>query len=314
MITILLGCSTYISGQTDSTPLSLGYPVYSQYLQNGLMINPAYTGTRGSLSTLLSYRMQWMNMPGSPRIQAVSLHTPMKNDKVGLGVLGQFMNFGSTRSSSIYASYAYHIRLKASRLSFGLKAGFDKSNTDYKGILSSLSNPDDPVFLANDKPYMLPNVGAGVYYSGSSLFAGLSIPAFLSYSKTGTGAVQAFHSFSNYDLIFSGGGLITFSPFFKFKPSVLIDYSLSSTKKLTQFDINGNIILADMLWIGGSWRTTEQVAVGILQFQVNPQLMFGLSYDYAAGRMKSFNTGGSTEFILRYEFGYKVSASNPRYF
>jgi type IX secretion system PorP/SprF family membrane protein len=161
---------------------------------------------------------------------------------------------------------------------------------------------------------MLPNVGAGVYYSSSKLFAGLSVPSFLSYAKTGSGSVQAFHSFNNYDFIFSGGGLITFSPFFKFKPSVLINYSLNSTRKLTQLDLNGNIILADMLWIGGSWRTTEQVAVGILQFQVNPQMMFGLSYDYAAGRMKSFNTGGSTEFILRYEFGYRVSASNPRYF
>jgi type IX secretion system PorP/SprF family membrane protein len=140
IISGLLGLSPYVSGQSDSATLSLGYPVYSQYLQNGLMINPAYTGTRGSLSTFLSYRMQWMNLPGSPRIQSVSLHTPMKNDKVALGVLGQFMNFGSTRSSSIYASYAYHIRLKDSRLSFGLKAGFDRSNTDYSEIWSSLSN------------------------------------------------------------------------------------------------------------------------------------------------------------------------------
>jgi type IX secretion system PorP/SprF family membrane protein len=312
---VLLGCSLIVSAQSDSATISLGYPVYSQYLQNGLMINPAYTGTRGSLSTFLSYRMQWMNMPGSPRIQSVSLHAPMKNDKVAIGVLGQFMNFGSTKSSSLYASYAYHIRLKDSRLSFGLKAGFDRSNTDYSEILSSLSNPDDdPVFLVNDKPYMLPNVGAGIYYSSSKLFAGLSVPSFLSYTKTGTGSVQAFHSFNNYDLIFSGGGLITFSPFFKFKPSVLINYSLNSTRKLNQLDLNGNVILADMLWLGGSWRTTEQVAVGIVQVQINPQMMFGLSYDYAAGRMKSFKTGGSTEFILRYEFGYKVSASNPRYF
>lgn len=312
LIAGLLELSLSVSAQTDSATISLGYPVYSQYLQNGLMINPAYTGTRGSLSTFLSYRMQWMNMPGSPRIQSVSLHAPMKNDKVAVGVLGQFMNFGSTRSSSLYASYAYHIRLKDSRLSFGLKAGFDKSNTDYSEILSSLSNQDDPVFLVNDKPYMLPNFGAGVYYSSSKLFAGLSVPSFLSYAKTRTGSVQAFHSFNNYDFIFSGGGLITFSPFFKFKPSVLINYSLNSNRKLTQFDLNGNIILADMLWLGGSWRTTEKVAVGIIQVQINPQMMFGVSYDYAG--MKSFKTGGSTEFILRYEFGYKLSASNPRYF
>ena len=295
----------------DSTGISLGYPVYSQYLQNGLLINPAYTGSRGALSTFLSYRMQWMGIKGSPVFQSVSLHTPMKNDKVALGIMAQFMQFGFTKSTSIYASYAYHIRVGKGKLSFGLKGGADMSNTDYTGIL--LTNSGDPVFTVNDKPYVLPNVGAGLYYFSDKLFAGVSVPQFLSYRKTGTGSVQAFHSFNEYDLIFSTGGLFTFSKFLKFKPSLLIDYSLQNTKKLTQFDINGNFILADLIWLGGSWRTSEQVAVGILQVQLNQQLMFGFSYDYPVGRMNSYSKG-SSEFILRYEFGSKVSAANPRYF
>ena len=296
---------------SDSSRISLGYPVYSQYLQNGLMINPAYSGSRGALSTFLSYRMQWMGTSGSPVIQSVSLHTPMKNDKVALGILAQFMQFGFTKSTSIYGSYAYHIRLGKGKLSFGLKGGVDLSNTDYTGIL--LTDTGDPVFSGIDKPYVLPNVGAGVYYFSEKLFAGVAIPKFLSYYKTGTGAVQAFHNFNDYDLIFSAGGLLKISSFLKFKPSVLVNYSLQNTKKLTQFDINGNFILADLLWFGGSWRTTEEVAVGILQLQLNPQLMLGFSYDYPVGRMNSFSKG-SSELILRYEFGYKVSAANPRYF
>ena len=71
--------------------------------------------------------------------------------------------------------------------------------------------------------------------------------------------------------------------------------------------------MADLIWVGGSWRTSEEVAVGILQVQLNPQLMFGFSYDYPVGRMNSYSKG-SSEFILRYEFGSKVSAANPRYF
>jgi type IX secretion system PorP/SprF family membrane protein len=295
----------------DSTQISLGYPVYSQYLQNGLIINPAYAGSRGSLSTFLSYRMQWMGTEGAPVIQSVSLHTPMKNDKVALGIMAQFMKYGFTKATSIYADYAYHIRVGAGKLSFGLKGGVDMSNTDYTGIL--LTKAGDPVFTSNDKPYILPNVGAGIYYFSDKLFAGVSVPTFLSYRKTGTGSVQAYHSFNEYSFIFSGGGLITFSQFFKFKPSILVNYSLEATKKLTQLDINGNFILGDLIWIGGSWRTTEEVAVGILQVQLNPQLMFGFSYDYPVGRMNSYSKG-SSEFILRYEFGYKVSAANPRYF
>lgn len=309
-----LSAFTCIPGQAkpDSTSISLGYPVYSQYLQNGLLINPAYAGSRGSLSTFLSYRMQWMGIQGAPVFQTFSLNAPMKSDKVGLGFMAQFMQFGFTKSQSIYASYAYRISLLRGKLAFGLKAGFDRSNNDYTGILTTTAN--DPVFMTNDKPYFLPNFGAGVYYYSDKLFAGASIPAFLNYKKNiSTGSVEAHHSVSDYDLIFSGGGLFTFSQAFKFKPSFLVDYSLDKTKKLTQLDINGNFILGDLIWLGGSWRTSEQVVVGIVQVQLNPQLMFGVSYDYPVGRMSTFSKG-STEFIIRYEFGYKVSAANPRYF
>jgi len=309
-----LSAFTGVLGQSnpDSTGISLGYPVYSQYLQNGLLINPAYAGSRGSLSAFLSYRMQWMGIADAPVFQSISLNAPMKNDKVGLGIMAQFMKYGVTKSQSIYASYAYNIKLEKGRLSFGLKAGFDRSNSDYSGLKTTV--PNDPVFTGNDKPYFLPNIGAGVYYFSDILFGGVSVPSFLSYRKnSSTNSVEAYHSFSNYDLIFSAGGLITFSQTFKFKPSVLIDYSLENTKGLTQFDINGNLIIGDLIWVGGSWRTSEEVVVGILQVQLNPQFMFGFSYDYPVGRMNSYSHG-SSEFIFRYEFGYKVSTANPRYF
>lgn len=308
---LILPLFTAAEGQTtDSKEISLGYPVYSQYLQNGLLINPAYAGSRGALSGFVSYRMQWMGISNAPDFQTISFDAPMKNDKVGLGIMGQFMQYGVTRSKSIYASYAYNIKLGHGKLSFGLKGGVDLSNTDYSSL--SLTDPDDPVFLENGK-YILPNIGAGVYYYTSKLFAGISIPQFLSYQKTASSGVQAFHSFNNYDFIFTAGGLFVFSDLLKFKPSVLVNYSLDEAKKLNQLDLNGNFILADVIWLGGSWRTTEKVVVGILQLQLNQQLMLGFSYDYPTGPMSSYSKG-SIEFILRYEFGSKISAANPRYF
>lgn len=300
------------SGQVaDSSRINLGFPVYSQYLQNGLLINPAYTGTREVLSGFLSYRMQWMGTSGSPLLQSVSFHSPMKNDKVALGLIAQFMKYGATKSTSIYGSYAYHIKLKKGKISFGLKAGADLSNTDYTGLL--LNDPGDPVFSSNEKSLMLPNFGSGIYYFSDRLFAGLAIPSFLNYRRSSNGSAVPYHSFSQYDFLFSAGALITIAPVLKFKPSVLIDYSLQNTRKLSQLDINGNFIIADLIWAGGSWRVSEQVAVAILQVQLNHQLLFGFSYDYPFGRMNSYSKG-STEFVLRYEFRYRVSAANPRYF
>ncbi len=67
---------------------------------------------------------------------------------------------------------------------------------------------------------------------------------------------------------------------------MLVNYSPQETKKVSQLDLNGNFILADLIWVGGSYRTTEKVVVGILQIQLNPQLMFGFSYDYPVGLNK----------------------------
>jgi type IX secretion system PorP/SprF family membrane protein len=312
LILFILPFSAYVRGQVaDSMNISLGYPVYSQYLQNGLAINPAYAGSRGALSGFLSYRMQWMGISDAPVFQTISFNAPMKNDKVGLGIMGQFMQYGVTRSKSIYASYSYKIKLSEGNLAFGIKGGVDISNTDYSKL--DLTDPNDPAFLVANNLYVLPNIGAGVYYYSDKLFAGLSVPQFLSYRRTAENNVQAYHSFNNYEFLFTAGGLIAFSDFLKFKPSMLVDYSLEETKKLIQLDINGNFILADMLWLGCSWRSTEKVVVGILQIQLTNQLMIGFSYDYPVGTMSSYSKG-SSEFVLRYEFGSKISAANTRYF
>ena len=272
----------------------MAYPVYSQYLQNGLLINPAYAGARGALSGFLSYRMQWMGIDDAPVFQTISLNTPMKNDRVGLGLMGQFMQYGVTRSKSIYASYSYNIKLGTGKLAFGMSGGVDLSNTDYTGIY--LTDPNDPVFIEDGK-YILPNIGAGVYYYTNKFFAGISVPKFLSYQTSGTNGVEAYHSFSNYDFIFSSGGL-SFSDFLKFKPSVLVNYSLQETKKLTQLDINGNFILADLIWVGGSWQDNRKGCCGYSADAAQPQLMLGFSYDYPVGPMRSYSKGSRVYFKI----------------
>jgi len=296
---------------SDETYISLAYPVYSQYLHNGLLINPAYAGSRDVLSFFSSARVQWKGITGAPTLETVSLHSLMKNDKVGLGLSGQFMQYGVTKSNSLYADYAYHLIVGHGKLSLGLRGGFDMSNTDFTSIQESLIDPNDPVFESNDKPYYLPNVGSGFYFYNKKFFFGAAVPSFLAYTKNSTGALS-MKPFANLDIMASAGMLVTFSQAFKLKPSVFIDYSTDKTKDM-RIDLNANLIIYDFVWIGGSWRTSENVAVGILQLQVTPQLMLGYSYDFPMGNMNTYSNG-SHEVIFRYEFGKKISAANPRYF
>lgn len=312
LLNVLLTGHSQSSG-TGSTKISLAYPVYSQYLHNGLIINPAYAGSRDVLSLFTSMRKQWWGIEGAPTFGSVSLHTLLKGERVGLGISGQFMEYGLTKGQSVYASYAYHLKMGKGKLALGLRGGFDHSNTDYSSLKDDPSLQNDPAFNTNIDPLMLPNVGAGLYFYGQRFFAGLAVPSILGYSMTSSGDPQ-MDSFTEFDVTFASGALISFSEFLRFKPSVYVVYPLQTTSEM-RIDINANFILADILWIGGSWRTNENVIVGIIQFQATQQMMFGYSYDYPVGSSSlSTFSKGSHELVLRYEFGRRVSASNPRYF
>ena len=51
-------------------------PVMSQYMFNGLVINPAYAGSKDYMSTTLMVRKQWAGYEGSPVTENASIHGP----------------------------------------------------------------------------------------------------------------------------------------------------------------------------------------------------------------------------------------------
>lgn len=283
-------------------------PITSQYLTNGLIINPAYAGTRGALSANISYRKQWARINGAPEFKNLSLHSPInQREKVALGLLAEFNTFGVTRDFGIYGFYAYAVPVGKGKLSMGLKAGVDLSNTNYENVNDI--TPGDPLFAGSDS-YTLPNFGAGLYYYTEKFFAGLSVPSIMSYSRDEQDQFVIKPDFNLFKTYFSAGALLTFSPLIKMKPSVLLRYSMSEPLEV---DLNANMIFADMFWVGGSYRIAEQAAVALIDIQVTPQLKIGYSFDYQTGHLNKY-TSGTHEISLRYEFEYSVSAASPRYF
>jgi len=285
-------------------------PITSQYLTNGLIINPAYAGTRGALSTNLSYRKQWAKIVGAPQFQTLSLHSPVnKREKVALGLVAEYMTYGVTKDIGIYGFYAYNVRLGKGKLSMGLRGGVDLSNTNYNNLQFPDGNPQDPL-LMGDIRYVMPNIGAGFYYYTDRFFAGLSVPSILTYKSDAQNESGVSPEFMMFKTYFLTGTLIRFSDAFKVKPSVLVRYSMTEPLEM---DLNANLIIADLLWIGGSYRIAEKAAVALLDLQVTPQLKIGYSYDYQLGHLNNYTTG-THEISLRYEFEYSVSATSPRYF
>jgi type IX secretion system PorP/SprF family membrane protein len=283
------------------------FPTYSQYLLNGLAINPAYSGSRDVLSASILMRRQWVGFDGSPTMYSLGVHMPLRNQHIGLGLMVFNETIGFEKNTGIYGNYAYRIQLGSGKLALGLKAGFNiVKELDGKITLHD-PTPDKAFENINDSRFM-PNFGFGAYYSNARYFAGFSLPSLLSYPDGGGNATTSPKS---YNVLLSGGYLIKISDQFKLKPSTLIKYKLNTP---LQYDLNLNLIFFkdDILWVGASYRNNEAF-VGLVEIQVSRKFRLGYSYDYSLGPLNSYNNG-SHEILLRYEWRDKVNTLNPLYF
>jgi hypothetical protein len=98
----------------------------------------------------------------------------MKNDKVALA-FGAVPEIRSHKVDQPVWQLCLQHQLKTGKLSFGLRAGVDLSNTDYTGLL--LNDPDDPVFKTADQAWRCQTQGRSIYYN-DRYFAGLSVSRF----------------------------------------------------------------------------------------------------------------------------------------
>ena len=291
--------------------LAQHYPVYSQYMFSGLAINPAYTGSRDVLTVALLYRDQWTGIEGSPKDQLLSIHAPMKGDRVALGLLVQNDKIGVTGTTSFYPNFAFRILFtdrKNSTLSFGLKAGIVTSNSNWSEL--EVNDESDEVFSTNTNHFILPNFGTGIYFYNDVFYAGISVPCFFTFKEeSANNGYTIKNDFTNYNYLFTTGFVFPLGENIKIKPSTLIKYHRNSS---FQIDANFNFIIKERYWFGGAYRV-EDALVGIVEIQITDQIKVGYAYDSALGDVKKY-MGDSHEIVLRYDFTFKIEAVNPRYF
>ena len=282
-------------------------PMYSQYWINGLAINPAYAGSRECFSNTILYRNQWMGFEGAPVTQTLSSHAPFKDEKNAAGIFIFHEKIGVTDYYDIYGNYAFRFQLGEGRLSLGLRAGLTFFQGDYADISANPEGLMTDMALVNESE-IFPNVGVGAYYYNDKYFVGISVPKLLSYELKNSEKKMSIGP-DNYDFLITGGLLINLYENVKLKPSFLFRYRLDGT-----FQIDGgfNAIFYDIIWAGWSYRYNDEYVI-MLEYQVNDQLKAGAAYDFASGDLAGHHDG-SLEFIMRYEFKYKIRAVSPRYF
>ena len=305
ILLLLLGITYNAIAQQDA--------MYSQYVFNGLIINPAYAGTRDVLSTSLLYRNQWVNIPGAPKTGMFTIDAPLKNQKVGLGLNVEFDKIGVTSHTGISGAYSYRIKFTQSSLAFGVQVGAGFSNSNYTSVAYSdgSTGNTDPAFQ-NNYHDVIPNFGFGMYYYTPRFFVGFSVPQIAgnSIQKAIYGHSEGAHlDLANHYFI-SSGYLFDVSADVKIKPSVLLKYVNGAPMEM---DLNGVVWFYDLLALGISYRSLASIDF-LAQIRISNQLYLGYAYEYATTSLNTFSSG-SHEVMLQYIFDFShAKIVTPRFF
>ena len=104
-------------------------PHFTQYFENTLFVNPAYAGSRGALNITSVHREQWTGFDGRPQSSTLSIHSPMKNESVGLGLTLVNDAIGPMNQTMVYGDYSFTLKFsEKSHLALGMKAGVNLIN------------------------------------------------------------------------------------------------------------------------------------------------------------------------------------------
>lgn len=282
-------------------------PQYTQYMYNMNVVNPAYAGSRNTLSIGVLGRTQWVNIDGAPKTLTLAAHAPI-GEKVGLGLSIIADKIGPVQEQNIYADFSYTIPVsETAKLAFGLKAGVTLHSLDF-GALNPL-DPNDNAYIDFDNN-TLPNFGAGVFYYTDKYYLGLSVPNILKskYFEKNNGLLTEASDKAHYFL--TTGYVFDMSQTLKFKPSIMVKAAPGSPVSL---DLSANFLINDKLELGLSHRLDDSVS-GLIGFAVSKNLRIGYAYDYTLSNLGDFNSG-SHEAFLQWDIDLsRDKVISPRFF
>jgi len=290
-------------------------PLYSQYMFNRFLINPAVAGSDGYTSFNLTAREQWIGIDNSPKTHSLSYQTrilkrsyiiksksvkkkifkPSTQGRVGVGGFVFDDRNGMVSRTGFQLTYAYHIWMDETQLSFGVSGtAFQFRINDEKLTFFDQSEP----LLSGDlrKALFVPDANFGVYLLNSSYHVGFSVDQlFQSYLKIGNAGLSDYRMLRHYYL--SGGYIFPLQNEFFLEPSILIK---TTEKLLYQIDFNAKLQYKSDYWVGLSYRTAGAVILfaGIKL----DKFYFGYAFDYTLSSIMKHSLG-SHEFMMAVKFG-----------
>jgi len=282
-------------------------PHYTQYMYNMNVVNPAYAGSKESISFGALYRKQWVNIDDAPTTFTFSGHAPVGSN-VGLGLSVISDKIGPVTEQNVFGDFSYTLKLnETDRLAFGIKAGVSFHQVGLRDIQSTLPDPSDGVFGEDINDATL-NIGAGIFYYSDKYYVALSVPNMAKSAHLDYNGREYGSDVSHYFL--TGGYVFDLSYELKFKPSFMLKSAFNVTPSL---DASANFLYMEKIELGATYRLEDSFGA-MVNFAITPELRIGYAYDHIVSNLK-ISTPSSHEFIILYDlFTAKKASRSPRFF
>ncbi|HUS86863.1 MAG TPA: type IX secretion system membrane protein PorP/SprF [Bacteroidales bacterium] len=307
-ISFLILCGPFVTGQQ--------LPLFSQYLYNKYLINPAVAGSDGYTSFNLTAREQWIGYSGAPRTFSFSgqtrilkqgyslkqslfknkIYRPSTDGRVGLGGYVFSDRNGLIQRTGFQASYSYHMWLESNtQLSMGI--AFTGYHFKINENELNFEDPNEP-WMNNElrRGIFVPDASFGIYLLNVKYSFGFSTEQlFGAASKIGDDAYRNFSMDRHYYAF--GTYSITSGRYIEIRPSVLVMMS-EQLKPLA--DIGITYSYDQSLWAGLSYRTSRAL---IANFGVRyTNLFIGYAFDFTLSQIQRV-TYGTHEITVAFKFG-----------
>jgi len=308
-------------------------PQFSQYMFNGLYINPAYAGYKEELYAHAMYRKQWMGIKGAPQTVMLGVDADLGRGS-NLGLVYANDQIGANMTNSIMLGYAFRFPVsEEGRLSLGLAGG-----AIYYGLDKSPDKIDitDPAVVAAENAWR-PQIDAGLYIDWPNFYAGFSVMGLIPNRASKVDgltdldgnpieSMQIMRTNPTWFLTF--GGLVHLNENLALAPSTLLKTDFKSPLSL---DLSAMLVFSETLWLGLTYRTGLNFTYGerdrspdalrqtnalviVAEVFLTNNIRLGAAYDFDLNGLATGYNGG-IEISLGY---YMVKAhrryATPRYF
>lgn len=297
-------------------------PQFSQYIFNGLHVNPGYAGYKGEPYIQSTYRSQWVNFPGAPETFTVTADFSANEGTMGFGFSLMSDNLGPARTTGGLLTYAYRIQTgRKSWLGLGVSAGVSEYAID-GNLLDPNDFPDSEIPVGTINLFT-PNLNSGLFFHNDRFYAGFSV-----YNMIGKRALEkedvalAYHDFHYY---LTAGYLLDLGSTVKFKPSFLIKEVKGAP---TNYDINAMFLFYERIWVGGSYRSNMKIwndnlqenlsnrnaLAAVIEIFPTDRLRIGYAYDHNLNVLQDYRNNSHEFSIGFYMIPRKAVMRNQRWF